>query len=56
MILNDITISGLARGGMITPFARRSARGPGGTSYGLSSYGYDVRIADEWVQYEHPGR
>jgi dCTP deaminase len=32
---------------MITPFSERQAR-DGGISYGLSSYGYDIRIADEF--------
>lgn len=33
--------------GMIEPFADREAR-PGAISYGLSSYGYDMRVADEF--------
>jgi len=32
---------------MIEPFADRQAR-PGSISFGLSSYGYDIRIADEY--------
>jgi dCTP deaminase len=32
---------------MIRPFARREHR-PGVISYGLSSYGYDIRLADEY--------
>lgn len=51
MILNDIQIAALARGGMITPFVGESTKGPGGTSYGLSSYGYDVRLGGEWVEF-----
>lgn len=51
MILSDIQITGLAVGGMITPFVRTSTKGPGGTSYGLSSFGYDIRVGNEWVQY-----
>lgn len=51
MILNDAQITGLAAGGMITPFVRTSTKGPGGTSYGLSSFGYDIRVGNEWVQY-----
>jgi dCTP deaminase len=51
MILNDIAISGLARRGMIAPFVGHSAAGPGNTSYGLSSFGYDVRVGNEWVEY-----
>ncbi len=33
--------------GMITPFAERQVR-TGAISYGVSSYGYDIRIADEF--------
>ena len=33
--------------GMIKPFEERQVRA-GGISYGLSSYGYDLRIADEF--------
>ncbi len=51
MILNDVQITGLALGGMISPFVAQSTKGPGGTSYGLSSFGYDVRVGNEWVQY-----
>jgi dCTP deaminase len=51
MILNDVQITGLAGGGMISPFVGESTKGPGGTSYGLSSYGYDIRVGDEWVTY-----
>jgi dCTP deaminase len=51
MILNDIRIMGRAAVGMITPFVATSAKGPGGTSYGLSSFGYDVRLGREFVSY-----
>lgn len=51
MILNDIQIHGLARGGMVSPYVAESTRGPGGTSHGLSSFGYDVRLGGEWVSY-----
>jgi dCTP deaminase len=34
--------------GMITPFEERSKR-PGVISYGLSSYGYDCRVSDEFM-------
>ncbi len=36
--------------GMIEPFAERQVRGSGNTliSYGLSSYGYDLRVSDEF--------
>jgi dCTP deaminase len=33
--------------GMINPFAEGQAR-PGKISYGTSSYGYDIRVADEY--------
>ncbi|HEU5088350.1 MAG TPA: dCTP deaminase [Roseiflexaceae bacterium] len=33
--------------GMIEPFVEEQVRG-GVISYGLSSYGYDMRVADEW--------
>jgi deoxycytidine triphosphate deaminase/intein/homing endonuclease len=33
--------------GMITPFVEKQVR-QGVVSYGLSSYGYDLRVADEW--------
>jgi dCTP deaminase len=42
---------GRAAVGMITPFVATSTKGPGGTSYGLSSFGYDVRVGREWVTY-----
>ena len=35
------------RSGMIEPFVERQQRG-GCISYGLSSYGYDARVADEF--------
>ncbi len=34
--------------GMIKPFAKRQVR-KGVVSYGLSSYGYDIRVADEFM-------
>jgi dCTP deaminase len=51
MILNDFQIIGYANQGMISPFVPRSTKGPGGTSYGISSFGYDVRVGNEWVEY-----
>ncbi len=48
MIKSDRWIKDLAlRKGMITPFEERQVR-QGTISYGLSSYGYDIRIADEF--------
>lgn len=47
-ILSDITIRELAREhGMIEPFVEAQKR-EGMISYGLSSYGYDARVADEF--------
>ncbi len=34
--------------GMIEPFVDEQVRDGGCISYGLSSYGYDFRVADEW--------
>lgn len=46
-ILCDRRIRELAQGGMIEPFADRQVR-RGVISYGLSSYGYDMRLAAEF--------
>ncbi len=46
-IKNDRWIIEQARKGMIEPFAERQVR-DGVISYGVSSYGYDMRIADEF--------
>lgn len=47
-ILSDVTIRDLALNhGMIEPFEEAQKR-DGVISYGLSSYGYDVRVADEY--------
>jgi dCTP deaminase len=54
MILNDREISLLAHEGMITPFAEGVAR-PGVISYGVTSFGYDMRVADEWARVEQVG-
>ena len=50
MILNDREITRLAGEGMIAPFAEGIAR-PGVISYGVTSFGYDMRVAGEWVRY-----
>ncbi len=48
MIKSDRWIRRMAaEKGMIKPFEDRQVR-KGGISYGLSSYGYDIRIADEF--------
>ncbi|WP_035587928.1 dCTP deaminase [Hippea jasoniae] len=46
-IKNDRWIIEMAKKGMIEPFAERQVR-EGVISYGVSSYGYDMRIADEF--------
>ena len=51
MILNDREITRLAKEhAMIEPFAEGAKR-PGVISYGVTSFGYDMRVADEWVQF-----
>ena len=47
MIKNDRWIIDMAKKGMITPFAENQVKG-GVISYGVSSYGYDMRISDEF--------
>jgi len=53
VILNDIEIAKLALDyGMITPFIDRQVREEGGQkviSYGLSSFGYDIRIGTTFL-------
>ena len=47
-ILSDITITELAqKHGMIKPFVKKQVR-KGVISYGVSSYGYDIRVANEF--------
>ena len=54
-ILNDRQIRELARDGMISPFVDEQVKG-GSISYGLSSYGYDIRVANEFkVFHPQPG-
>ncbi|MBI4033994.1 MAG: dCTP deaminase [Candidatus Brennerbacteria bacterium] len=47
MLKPDHHIRKLAQGGMIAPFEEKLVR-EGVVSYGLSSFGYDVRLADEF--------
>jgi dCTP deaminase len=47
MVKNDRWIRDRASTGMITPFNESQVR-EGVISYGVSSYGYDMRIADEF--------
>ena len=47
-LLSDTTIRKLAiEESMISPFVDKQVRG-GKISYGLSSFGYDARVADEF--------
>lgn len=47
MLKNDRWIREMAEKGMISPFNKEQVR-EGVISYGVSSYGYDMRIADEF--------
>lgn len=47
MLKNDRWIRDMATKGMIEPFAEKQVR-EGVISYGVSSYGYDMRISDEF--------
>lgn len=47
MVKNDRWIKDMARKGMITPFAENQVKGDV-ISYGVGSYGYDMRISDEF--------
>ncbi|MCS7202951.1 MAG: dCTP deaminase [Thermodesulfovibrio sp.] len=47
MVRNDRWIKQMARKGMIEPFEEELVK-EGVISYGVSSYGYDMRVADEF--------
>jgi dCTP deaminase len=47
MVKNDRWIRKMAEEGMITPFDRKQVK-KGVISYGVGSYGYDMRVADEF--------
>jgi dCTP deaminase len=47
MVKNDKWILEMAKNGMIEPFAESQVR-EGVISYGISSYGYDMRISDKF--------
>lgn len=47
MVRNDAWIKAMAEKGMIEPFEPNQIR-KGVISYGVSSYGYDMRVADEF--------
>lgn len=56
-LLNDRQIRMLAHAGMIDPFEDTlisAADGQPVISYGLSSFGYDLRCADEWEIFTPP--
>jgi len=56
MILNDWQIAERADAGMISPFVRHQVRHSDNhpvISYGLSSFGYDMRVAGQW-EYSAP--
>jgi dCTP deaminase len=48
MVKNDRWIKEMARKGMISPFEEGQVSG-GKISYGVSSYGYDMRLGNEFV-------
>jgi len=47
MVKNDRWMKSMAKKGMIKPFSEKQVR-KGVISYGVSSYGYDMRITDEF--------
>jgi len=52
-VKNDGWIITHAANGMIEPFVMQQERS-GVISYGVSSYGYDMRVANEWKYVESP--
>ena len=52
MVKNDRWIKEMAAKGMIEPFHKEQIK-EGVISYGVSSYGYDMRIADEFKLFTH---
>lgn len=56
MVKNDRWIIEMGKNGMIEPFAASQVR-KGVVSFGVSAYGYDIRIADEFrVAKPQPGK
>ncbi|MBI5408091.1 MAG: dCTP deaminase [Nitrospirae bacterium] len=47
MVKNDRWIKAMAKKGMITPYSEKQVR-KGVISYGVSSYGYDMRVSEEF--------
>ena len=54
MVKNDRWIREMARKGMIEPFNDKHVK-KGAISYGVSSYGYDMRVADEFKIFSNAG-
>jgi dCTP deaminase len=54
MVKNDRWIREMARKGMIEPFNGKQVK-KGTISYGVSSYGYDMRVADEFKIFSNAG-
>jgi len=52
MLKNDCWIKEMAEKGMINPFNVEQAQ-EGVISYGVSSYGYDMRVADDFKIFTH---
>lgn len=56
-LLPDHEIARLAAEGMVEPFVCEQVRKRNGiqvVSYGLCSFGYDMRVSDEWTVYAQP--
>jgi dCTP deaminase len=54
MVKNDRWIREMARKGMIEPFNGKQSK-KGAISYGVSAYGYDMRVADEFKIFSNAG-
>lgn len=54
MVKNDRWIRSMAQKGMIKPFNSKQIK-KGVISYGVSSYGYDMRVADEFKVFSNIG-
>jgi dCTP deaminase len=57
MLLNDRQITSLAKDGMIQPFITEKVRKVNDVSvisYGLQSFGYDMRLSNEFAVFQRP--
>jgi dCTP deaminase len=57
-VLSDVEIIERCEQGMITPYEETQVKDVGGKSvisYGVSSYGYDIRLASEYKVYRQEG-